>query len=67
MLVRFLAVALIGWTLVEITLYVMIARHNNEPVKALPCVIRSLPFIAGVAMLIKAKAVAAWVAEKLDL
>jgi hypothetical protein len=67
MLVRFVAAALIGWTLVEITLYVMIAHHNNAPVEVMPCIIRSLPMIAGVAMLVKAKRLAEWIAETLDL
>jgi len=67
MLVRFVAAALIGWTLVEITLYVLVARHNDAPVKVVPCIIRSLPMIAGLAMLVKARAVAEWVADKLDL
>ncbi len=67
MLVRFVAAALIGWTLVEITLYVMIAHHNDAPVKVMPCAIRSLPLIAGLAMLVKAKRLAEWIAETLDL
>jgi hypothetical protein len=67
MLVRFTAVALIGWTLVELALYVVITQHAGQPIKFLPCLIRSLPLLAGLAMLIKAPAIAQWLAEKLDL
>ncbi len=67
MLVRFVAVALIGWACVEIGLYLLICRHNDTPVKPVPCVIKSLPMIAGLVMLVRAKSLAQWVSEKLDL
>lgn len=67
MLVRFTAVALIGWTIVELALYIAIAQHNGQPIKALPCVIRSLPALIGLVMVIKAGVIAQWLAEKLDL
>ena len=66
MLVRFVAVALIGWATVELVLYVVICRHKAVPVEIFPCVIKSLPFIAGVAVLIKARTLAEWLADKLD-
>jgi hypothetical protein len=31
MLVRFTAVALIGWSLVELALYIAISQHNSPP------------------------------------
>ncbi len=67
MLVRFIAVALIGWAMVELALYWVICKHDNKPVEVLPCLIKSLPLLAGVATLIKAKSIAEWVADKLDL
>ncbi len=67
MLVRFIAVALIGWACVEIGLYLLISRHNGTPVKPVTCIIDSLPMIAGLVMLVKAKSLAQWVSEKLDL
>jgi hypothetical protein len=67
MLVRFVAVALIGWTGVELALYVVVCHHQGLPVEVLPSLIRSLPFLAGVAMLVKARAIAGWLAEQLDL
>jgi len=67
MLVRFIAVALIGWAFVEIGLYLLICRHNGLPVQPVPCVIKSLPLIAGLVILVKAKSAARWVSDKLDL
>lgn len=67
MFVRFTAAALIGVTLVELTLYLAISQHNRVPVKFSPCFIKSLPLVAGVIMLIKASALAAWIADKLDM
>lgn len=67
MLVRFTAVALMGWTLAELALYVAVNQHNGLPIKILPCFIRCLPLLAGVAMLVKARAIAQWLADKLDL
>jgi hypothetical protein len=67
MLVRFVAVALIGWSCVELALYVAICHHQGLPVEVLPCLIRSLPFLAGVVMLVKSRAIANWLAEQLDL
>ena len=67
MLVRFVAVALIGWALVDLSLYVVVVRHKDLPVEILPCVLKILPFIAGVLVLIKARAISEWVAEQLDL
>ncbi len=67
MLVRFVAVALIGWTLVDLSLYLVIARHKNLPIETLPCVLKTLPSILGVIILVKAQVIAEWLAEKLDL
>jgi hypothetical protein len=66
MLVRFIAVSLICVTLVELTLYWAIAQHNHTPVGTFPCILKSIPAVAGVVMLIKAKAIAEWISNKLD-
>ncbi len=60
MLVRFLAAALIGWALAELALYVALCHHKSEPVEIFPCVVRGLPFLTGVVMLFKARALAEW-------
>ena len=49
MLVRFIGAALIGWALAELALYLAVCSHKNVPVEVIPCAIKSLPFIAGVA------------------
>ena len=67
MLVRFVAVALMGWSFVETALYVVLCHHQGLPIEIIPCVTRLLPFLGGVVMLIKARAIAVWLAEKLDL
>lgn len=67
MLVRFIAAALIGWALVELTLYWVIRQHNQQPVAIVPCLIKSLPLLIGLIILLKAKALAAWLSDKLDL
>ena len=67
MLVRFVAVALLGWSCVELALYVVVCHHQGLPVEVLPSLIRSLPFLAGVVVLVKSRAIALWLAEQLDL
>lgn len=67
MLVRFIAAALLGWALIDLTLYFVVARHKELPVETLPCLVKSLPAVVGVAVLIKARAIAEWLADKLDL
>jgi len=66
MLVRFIAAAFIGWAAVEIGLYLLICRQKNLPVEIFSCVLRSLPLLAGLGILVKAKSIAQWVSEKLD-
>jgi hypothetical protein len=66
MLVRFVAAALIGWTAVDLALYWVLSQHNHAAMETFPCVLKSIPFVLGVALLIKAKAVAQWISNKLD-
>ena len=67
MLVRFIAAVLIGWALADLALYYVVNSHKNLPLEILPCVVKTLPFVAGVAMLIKSKALAEWISDQLDL
>ena len=67
MLVRFVAAALMGWALAELALYLVVCHQKNVPAEILTCVVKSLPFLAGVVMLFKARALAEWLADKLDL
>jgi hypothetical protein len=66
MLVRFIAVSLICVTLTELTLYWVIAQHNHTSVGTFPCILKSIPAVAGIVMLIKARAIAEWISNKLD-
>ena len=67
MLIRFIAVTLIGWAIVEIALYLAICRHKGEPAEIGSCLQKSLPLLAGVMMLTKARSLAEWLSDKLDL
>jgi hypothetical protein len=66
MLVRFIAAALIGWAVVDLALYWVIAQHNRTALEILPCVLKSIPAVIGVVILVKARAVAEWISNKLD-
>ena len=52
MLVRFTAVALLGWTVVEFALYWLISQHDHTPIQILPCVLKSIPALLGIFMLV---------------
>jgi hypothetical protein len=39
---------------------------HTAPVKLLPIVLNSIPFLIGVAILIKAKAIANWISDRLE-
>jgi len=66
MLVRFIAVALIGVTLVDLVLYWVVAQHNQTGVSLFSCVLKSIPAVVGFILLGKARAVAEWISNKLD-
>ena len=66
MLVRFVAAALIGWTFVDLALYWVLAQHNHTAMETFPCILKSIPFVLGVVLLIRARAVAQWISNKLD-
>ena len=66
MLIRVVAAALIGWAIVDIALYVVICQHKNVPVETFTCVLKSISAVLGVVCLIKSKAIAEWISDKLD-
>ena len=70
MLVRFIAAALIGWTAVDFGLD-LAAHHlnpqNHPELKWTGIIGDSVPAILGVVMLIKSRALAEWLSDKLDL
>ena len=66
MLVRFIAAALLGATLVDLTLYWVVAQHNQTSLSILACAVKSIPAVIGIILFIKEKALAAWISDKLD-
>ena len=66
MLVRFIAVALMGVSVVELALYWVVSSSHHTPMETFPCVLKSIPAVLGLVILIKAKAVAEWISNKLD-
>ena len=66
MLVRIIALALIGWAVAELAVYYAYCHNQKLPLEILPIVVKSLPFIAGVVILIKSKSLAEWVSDLLD-
>jgi hypothetical protein len=66
MLVRFVAVALIGVSLALLAEPLTKAATNKTAVEMLPCILRSLPALAGLVMLIRGRALAAWLDDFLD-
>lgn len=67
MLVRIIALALIGWAVAEVALYLAVSHHNQQPAAIGKIVVKSLPFVIGVVVLIKARAIADWLSDWLDL
>jgi hypothetical protein len=66
MLVRFIALSLMGWTLVELGLYWVISSSHHTPLKIFPCLLKSIPLVLGVVMLVRAKPLAQWLSDKLE-
>ena len=66
MLIRFIAVSLMGVTLVNLALYWVVAQHNHTEMTLLSCALKSIPAIIGVVCMIKARALAEWISNKLD-
>jgi hypothetical protein len=66
MLVRFIAVALLGASIVELSLYWVVSSAHHVSVDVFICVLKSIPAVAGLVVLIKSRAIANWLANKLD-
>ena len=66
--VRLVAACLMVIGLLDTGLYLekCFEPKNPAPVKILPIVLDSIPFAIGVVILIKAKAVANWISDKLE-
>ena len=66
MLVRFIALSLMGVTLVNLVLYWVVSQHNQTKMTIFPCVLKSIPAALGIVVLIKSRAIAEWISNKLD-
>jgi hypothetical protein len=66
MLVRVVAAALIGWSILELSFYWVVSDVHQTPVQIFPCVLKSIPFLFGVIFLIKSKALADWISDRME-
>ena len=65
MLVRFVAVCIMGMSVVELGLYAAEYKFRHTPVNILFSALWVVLFVVGVAVLIKAKAIAEWISDRL--
>ncbi len=66
MLVRFVAVAIIGLSILMEGLYLAGQLVNHLAIGIVHCALLIVPLVLGVAMLARSKAVAEWLSGKLD-
>jgi hypothetical protein len=66
MLVRFIAAALIGLGVVELSLAWLESSTRHAPLRFFQVVLPAILFALGVAILIKAGSLAKWISDKLD-
>ena len=66
MLVRFIAVALIGFGVIELSLSWLESSAHHTPLRAFDFVLPAILFAAGIVVLVKAGSLAAWISNKLD-
>ena len=66
MLVRFTAIGLIGLSLLELGLYGGECYVHHQPVQIFHAVLLFIPFVLGIVVLAKARAVAEWISNKFD-
>jgi hypothetical protein len=65
-LVYLIAIALIGYGLLGMGLYWGECLAHKQPVKMLHFALPAVPLVAGVVVLVKAKAAAKWISDKLE-
>ena len=66
MFVRFTAAGLVGLSVLEMGLYVAGRLAHHEPIQMFHSLLLFLPFILGIVVLIRARAIAEWLANKFD-
>jgi len=66
MLVRFIAVALIGLGVIELSLSWVESSSHHTPMRMLDFALPAVLFVLGVVILIRAGSLATWLSNKLD-
>jgi apolipoprotein N-acyltransferase len=66
MLVRFIAAALIGFGVVELSLSWLESSAHHVPLRVFDFVFPAILFMVGIVVLVKAGSLAAWISNKLD-
>ncbi len=67
MLVRFVAVAIIGVSLLMEGLYVADHLVHHLPVGKVHCALLTIPSVLGIVMLVRSRPVAEWLSDRLDI
>ena len=67
MLVRFAAVGLIGMSVLELGLYGGECFVHHQPVQVFHAVLLFIPFMLGVVIFARARAVAEWISNTFDI
>ncbi len=65
-LVRFIAVGLIGLGVIELSLSWLENSAHHTPMEPFDFAVPAILFVAGIVVLIKTRSLAAWVSDKLD-
>jgi hypothetical protein len=65
-LVCFVAIALVGYGLLEMGLYWGECLVHKQPVKIFHFALPAIPLVTGAVILIRAKAVAKWISDKFE-
>ena len=66
MLVRLIAVALIGFGVIELSLSWLESSAHHVPLRVFDFALPAVLFVAGIVVLVKAGSLAAWISNKLD-
>lgn len=67
MLIRFVAVAIIGVSLLMEGLYVADKLVHHVAVGKVHCALLTVPSVLGIVILVKSRPVAEWLSDKLDI
>ena len=66
MLVRFIAIGLIGLSVLEIGLYAGDCYVHHQPIRIGHSALLFIPFVLGIVILVRARAVAEWISSKIN-